>query len=515
MARAVAARTQGDDYQARFFWFQACRLFERRSVVESIAFDSPSLKFFDDVSVSYKTAVPDERGELVWADHYQVKFHVDHSEQFSCDGLLDPRFIGVTTTSLLQRLRDFQEEVPREPKPYRLHVIAPWGIRSHDPLGKLISNQGGELRLHVLFDGGSDRTAMGKMRKIWRKHLRITDDATLRGIVEPLRLDTSYFTFSKLREFLNVRLSSVGLRPVPDDTLSHPYDDLIRKLHQAGRAEFTAADLKVICKKEGLFQGDSEAKDGTAVFGLRSFMRWAEHMEDETDRFLCLVRHFDNRNIRDGRLWNEAVVREVREFLSQMRRGTSYELQMDAHSSIAFLAGYLLPSKSGIEVKPTQKTLGSKTVWDARLTGSASSALLDGWTVQSTPLNAGLSEVAVALSVSHDIREDVRLYVKNHLPAVGSILEFSVNPSPSATAIRDGTHAFMLAQGVASKLKTRAASERCSTLHIFASGPNAFVFFLGQLANSFGSCVLYEYDFDTNVAGAYSPSISLPPGQNI
>jgi hypothetical protein len=234
-------------------------------------------------------------------------------------------------------------------------------------------------------------------------------------------------------------------------------------------------------------------------------------MEDETDRLLCLVHHFDNRNIRVRRLWNEAIVPEVRAFLSHMQPCSSYELQMDAHSSIAFLAGYYLPSKSGVEVTPTQKTLGSKTVWDVQPRGLPSSARLDGWTVESTPINSGHSEVAVALSVTHDVREDVRLYVRNHLPGVGRILEFTIASGPSSTAIRDGTHALILAQTVAAELKNRAPTERGSKLHMFVAGPNAFVFFLGQHAHSFGSTLIYEYDFDTNTAGAYTPAIDLPP----
>lgn len=513
MVRAVAARTQGDDYQARFFWYQACRLFEPRSVVESISFENPNLRFFDDVSLFYKKAVPGERGESIWADHHQLKFHVDHSDQFSCGALLDPEFIGAKT-SLLQRLRDFHEAFPPEPKAYRVYVNAPWGIRPDDPLGKLVSSQGGEFRLHVLFDGKSDQSAMGKIRKKWRDHLQIEDDAILKNIIAPLRLETSFFTLGKLREFLNVNLRSVGLKPVPDDALSHPYDDLIRKLHQAGRTEFKVADLREICEKEGLLLGHPGLEDKRLVFGLRSFFRWAEHMEDETDRLLCLVQHFDNRNIRDARLWNEAIIPKVLDFLSQMHPGSSYELRMDTHSSIAFLAGFCLPSKSGIDIIPTQKTLGFKSVWHVRPAKAQSPLPPNSWTIESTPMNPGQPEVALALSVTHDVREDVRLYVKNNLQSVGRILELTVVPSPSSTSVRDGTHALMLAQAVEAEIRKRTPSERSSRLHIFVSGPNAFVFFLGQLAHSFGGCLIYEYDFETNAAGAYMAAISLPPSRN-
>jgi hypothetical protein len=51
MAEAIAARTRGDDYQARVFWLPACRLFQEHSAVEEIGFDDPELRYFDDVSL--------------------------------------------------------------------------------------------------------------------------------------------------------------------------------------------------------------------------------------------------------------------------------------------------------------------------------------------------------------------------------------------------------------------------------------------------------------------------------
>ncbi|MHC0068683.1 SAVED domain-containing protein [Nostoc sp. UIC 10890] len=53
--------------------------------------------------------------------------------------------------------------------------------------------------------------------------------------------------------------------------------------------------------------------------------------------------------------------------------------------------------------------------------------------------------------------------------------------------------------------------ERQGVLHIFIAAPNALVFFIGQLARSFGSCIVYEYDFDRNIPGAYQPSLKFPP----
>ncbi|MBG1259733.1 hypothetical protein [Nostoc commune] len=55
MARgAIAARIQGDDYQARWFWFQICRLFSERTKVVRVGYEANNIKSFDDVVVYYQ-----------------------------------------------------------------------------------------------------------------------------------------------------------------------------------------------------------------------------------------------------------------------------------------------------------------------------------------------------------------------------------------------------------------------------------------------------------------------------
>src|ERR1041384_6893002 len=101
-------------------------------------------------------------------------------------------------------------------------------------------------------------------------------------------------------------------------------------------------------------------------------MRWAEHMEDETEHMLCLVRHFDNRHIRDARLWQESVFPEVSDFLSKYTQpGPRYHLLLDAHSSIAFAAGFCLNSKSRIDVAPVQSIRGKRVLWRPDETATA------------------------------------------------------------------------------------------------------------------------------------------------
>jgi hypothetical protein len=244
--------------------------------------------------------------------------------------------------------------------------------------------------------------------------------------------------------------------------------------------------------------------------GVRSFMRWAEHMEDETDHMLCLVRYFDNRSVQNPQLWKERIFPELTGFLSaRMQEPSQYHLHLDVHSSIAFAAGYCLDSKSGIDVVPVQRTSSGKIPW--RPAQAKHGGDLSSWSCTNVERASDGNDVALAISATHDILSDVQLYVDRELPMVKKIVSLVMCPRPSSTAVQNGTHALLLAQDIAAIAKGRSARERTGRLHIFASAPNALAFFLGQLARSFGACVLYEYDFESNAPGAYQPSLTFPP----
>lgn len=99
MAKQIVARQQGDDYQARWFWLQACALLDDFTKVERVVHEDDALKSFDDVAVYY-------RDMPIKADFYQVKFHVTSNGALTGDSFCDPAFIGATTFSLLEKMKN-------------------------------------------------------------------------------------------------------------------------------------------------------------------------------------------------------------------------------------------------------------------------------------------------------------------------------------------------------------------------------------------------------------------------
>lgn len=106
---------------------------------------------------------------------------------------------------------------------------------------------------------------------------------------------------------------------------------------------------------------------------VTSFPRGAVHLEDKT-MCLSLVDKFDGRNLKSGYDWNNDIYPLLRDFLiSNTKNEHAYQVFLDAHASLAFAAGYVLDSKSGINVFPIQKTAMNGTkLWDVKLSSKKS-----------------------------------------------------------------------------------------------------------------------------------------------
>lgn len=249
---------------------------------------------------------------------------------------------------------------------------------------------------------------------------------------------------------------------------------------------------------------------------IRSF--WNPYLADaETpDDVLDLSEFFKGptgRHIKEASLWGEEVFPRLQEFLlryARERRPIVFDFA--AHATIAFAAGYCLEAKSGLDVTLLQKSIHGVQRWKAEAGPAREGRLWQEAT--DIPWNPKSSAVALAVSTTHDVLEDVTVYLKRSKTAVGRIVPLTIHPQPGPTAVErgDGLHALQLAQDLSLKIRARSPQERARPLHLFAAAPNALLFFLGQLARSFGEVQLYEHDFGSGKVGAYARSLRLPVG---
>ncbi len=262
---------------------------------------------------------------------------------------------------------------------------------------------------------------------------------------------------------------------------------------------------------------------GLLRLGIRTFsdtgdvIVWGQEMDQECDEILDLRAFFTgkgNRYIKDPALWQAEIVPRLRDFL---RRASvahrPLHLNLAAHASIAFTAGYLLNVKSGLDITLRQRVRGGGVQeWRVAPTAPVAEALFRK--LRDVSGDSKSNDVAVALSITRPVLADVQCYLETAPLAVRRTLPVELAAGPSWNGVRDGLHALRLAEVLATRLSARTAQERQGVIHLFAAAPNALLFFLGQLSHGLGRIQLYEHDFESGLPGAYSPSILLPPAED-
>lgn len=507
MAKAVAARLQGDDYQIRFFWLQVCRLFDERTKVVSVELECDEVKSFDDVVVRYKNY--SEMGESIDADFYQVKFHVTANGAFTWQSMMDPAFVNAHAVSILQRLLNAHRKHILASSNYRFNIYSPWPIHPDDELASIYSLSDGKLRWDKLSQGGA-MSGMGKVREQWKQHLGLSTDEELRQLLSVVRIHQGPI-LARFGEDLNLHLGLAGLAPVSQGSGTNPYDDLGRKFIQDGLVKFTRSDIERICKEAGLWVGRTVEEPDAVRIGIRSFWRYAERLEDETDASLCLLHHFNGRFPKESEAWNTAITPEVTAFLrTHVKPPKQYHIRLQTHGTVAFLAGWELNPKSGVDIVPVQDNLTGRHVWRPEIITAENEKRYAVWQVAKAQLGQqGGPDIVLAISVTHNIEKDALRYAQQNLKTACEFVHCSL-PALGPDSIRDGTHAQLLANKICDLVGAlRREYVPLGVIHIIFAMPNGLAFIIGRLAHGFGEIKLYEFDFEATKD--YRLSLSMPP----
>jgi hypothetical protein len=434
------------------------------------------------------------QGSDVFAEYFQLKYHMTMAGAFTWEALHSPAFVNTKEQTLLSALKRAagQVEVPLEQ--VRFHAVSPWPVHPDDELAALVRERA--LDLERLAEGG-DRSQKGIIRRTWRDHLGLTSDDELFRLLRSLRISTQPDLTGTL-DLLNVHLKAAGLKQVDAAKLSNVYDDLRVQLTVRGQVTFTRESLVEVLDRDQLWAGSSPR---TRV-AIRSFERGAD--VDEIKHDIRLDAIFGGKRLLAPARWRTEVAPAVTTELGCLKPGSSIELHLNAHATIAFLAGYTLDSKSGVETVPVQRTRGRLVPWDGAGSGSISPG--DLWEIEKDSRGSG--EIAVAVSITHAISADVRRYVLRALPSVTDVVSIAVRPAPSSTAVMNGAHALGLAQELARVMRELRIDDQA--LHLFVAAPNAVTFYLGQLGRALGALTLYEHDFEAQSRDSYVPSLSFP-----
>ncbi|MET3649836.1 SAVED domain-containing protein [Phyllobacterium ifriqiyense] len=497
MADAIVARQQGDDFQARYFWLQASLLLDETSPVRRVLFETGP-KAFDDVVVEYDAngAPQDHTGKPVLRDHMQLKWHVRPGD-FGYEDFANPDFTNSTSVSILKRAREAQLAHAPLGEGARFQFITNWNAT--DPLRKLIQNQHNTLDIDRLFQGGP-ASATGRFRGHWADHLGIDEDE-LKLLVRTLGINLRIRSGADIREHLNDRFARLGMKPIPASEAGFSYDDIVKKLHAQGRKDFDRKSFREMVQDEKLL-ADTKVPASLTI-GVKSFMHAIDSLEARTTESLNLVPFFEGRYLRDEESWNETILPALKDFvLSHAKENDGLRLVLDAHVSLAFAVGAILDVKSGKSVQIEQRTASRRFWYRGDLVHDKNWPKLN---VEVEALGSGVDR-AIAVGLTHDISRDVRNFIAENLPDIGTLMTARLETRASQASVQGGTHAIELAETLVDQTRQQGRSPRT---HLFISAPNGFTFFLGQLHQAIGPTTIYEYDFDGLRSGTYSAGLMI------
>ncbi len=474
-------------------------------MVERVVLEHDEADGVDDVAVFYRSPGVNAGDRMVTADFFQLKYHVDQRDAYSSTALSDPSFLK-GKSSLLQRFYKAYANLKDEHEGFRLHLASNWRWRNDDQLANGIREYDGGLPPNFFKD--EVRRGLGKVREAWRKHLGIEEEEFF-SFARTLRFQLDHFGRRDFKSLVYLTLNDAGLKTPAADKMVCPYESLVQQFLMNGLNTFDRSGLRALCTREELFDERANKPETIPSIGVRSFMRFGERLDDEVDALACVSRHFQGRHPQDADSWEKGA-NEIRAFFADeglrgRLRQTETSVALECHGSYAMLAGWELSRNSGALIYPLQKP--DRTFWRP---ASKSPAENGEWQAEEILQDETSSDVAVCLSVTHEIRKEVLEFLSSsNAPRVSKVVVLTAGDGPSPLSIQGPDHAYALAAQFSAQLKA-VRPTRGSRVHLFFACPNAVMFFIGQQREALGRITLYEYDFGMEREGTYQASISLP-----
>lgn len=356
------------------------------------------------------------------------------------------------------------------------------------------------LRAHLRSDGRLNRalftsganTRVGKIRRHWQEICGAPSAEAFAGFLRALRFQTSALPLVDTEAWLQDRCRLAGTRVFSADWSA--YDDLGMRLIETGRTRHTPESLRELLHQAELLVPACQPRGCTVL--LRSFRSLDPVAENEGQVVIDLCGLFEDREPRDAEVWTTTIPERLRQATAIMAGlGRPLELKIQAHLSIAWFLGTLLPPKTGVAF--TLRQLDSRMramVWDDSLPRCPEGG--SGWSFSEEKLGQG-EELAVALSVTHEVVVDVRHHLAAQPGAIGTLLHASLQP-PGQHTIVDGAHGRWLVDALIKQLGALVSERRPPRLHLFPSAPVNLMVLLGQQAAVLGPTTVYEFEFGSS-----------------
>ena len=511
MSKRQVASILGRDYQAMVFWKYANEMLCKDSKIKSIGYEYDEVKFFDDVVIKYKEPQVYKDGKIE-AIYIQVKYHVDKREVITLESLFEPKAIGATKFSFMDKVLKLYKEDPVQFQRRCFILYTPWDIAQNDPLYKLLENKQEGIQLDVLFDDTkTDRSVQGQIRAIFREKLKVKNgelnDEELKVILKQICIYSSRESVTLFKEILNQGFLQNNLKQWSGSQRQTPHLNVIENYMVDGIVQFDAQKLREICVVEDLVAPDKR----NDLIAIQSYPDKYRILEGRTDAVLNLMPFLEGRTLKTEENYTWKMIDEkIVDFIkNNIKAECEYYVELLTSYSVIFMAGKNMRSITGIKFTPVQRTIEGKFYWDLK---NVSDCMEDEFQKNSIELDKEIREdksredVAVVISATRDILNSVTKYIEENKKDISRVYEYKL-PKMGFLSVKSGYHAWKLAHQISSDLDSLSEKEKRGCLHIFSACPMSLIFNLGKMSSTYGKIQFYEYN---NNRGTYDLGVKYP-----
>ena len=387
-----AAAIRGDDYQHAIGWYWACQALDNPDTV-SVSIEDPAGGHFDDVVVRHRQQ-PDQ--------YWQVK-----SSNYGT-ALVDETWLLTAVTrsgrSPLQHFHASWDQLRASSKPFELALVTNRGFDPADVILQLRDLKTEKISATALTNAGP-RSKVGRERQRWASHLGIGHQE-LAAFLCSLAWKSGAAESSWDQQSRNL-MRLTGLRSDSDAVIVGKA--LVRSWVTDGTGPMSRGDIRRAVAAAGLL-----ARNGTLVLAVHAIDRQDTATPPNVE--VNLVDLYDGTDafnrvqLRDPADWNAKAGPAIRNAARDLEAYATRRVHVTGSMRLPlwFAVGRALP-----DVRDWVLTVDQRTEeWST----DAAPEPVTARVLEQAHLGDG-PELAIAISITHDIAEDVARYIRqNGLP---------------------------------------------------------------------------------------------------
>jgi hypothetical protein len=472
------ARLSGDRYQHLFTWLYAAQLLFTDPDVAKVEFEKAGAGNVDDLVVSFTAKPP---------LYHQIKFVMGQDERLTPAWLTDP---GQATKSPLQRFYEsYQRLTANDIRPELALLTNRW-LDEAGVFSSCISGRTGKLVPRIT--EGGPASAKGQLRQEWSTHLGITEEELLE-FLSHLKFMVARDSLDELHDRCLPAMRAAGLRF--DAEAIALAGDLISWCVETNIRELTAETLLPHVRERNLV---ADRSAGSLLIQCLSPDPWPQAATAALD-WVDLFEGDEpaaRRQLHEPSGWEGQLKPELRAAIQTIRRHGLVNVNVygTMRLSTALFTGTELSRVAGFNVEMEARG----AVWaseDEHPVVELNTSVIE--------MGQG-DEMAVGLSVSIDLVDDVAAYVRAQQLPVGRFVIYSPDAGPGRESVESPQHGLGLAYAISDTLRRDAAD--ASRVRLFQATPMPLSLMIGHLWNRMPETQLYD---DLGAGKGYAPTFKI------